>query len=104
VGETEVAIHGVGLDGDVSLGDGIEIERRAATPDTVWRSRARSRLAAVGARAVKVGKTEVRVCSRSTTRRLPAVEPPYAIARVGVGRHAASGAGAVRRDRLSRRP
>ncbi len=56
--QTEVAIHGVGLDGDVSLGDGVEIERRAATPDTV-RVLARAKQgAAVGARAVTVGKAE----------------------------------------------
>ncbi len=57
--ETEVAIHGVGLDGeDVSLGDGVEIERREATADTV-RVLARAKQgAAAGARAVTVGKAE----------------------------------------------
>lgn len=84
--QTEVAIHGVGLDGDVSLGDGVEIERRAATPDTV-RVLARAKQgAAVGARAVKVGKTEAQglfaIYDKIGSVR---VEPPYAIARVGGG-------------------
>ncbi len=81
-----MAIHGVGLDGDVSLGDGIEIERRAATADTV-RVLARAKPgAAVGARAVKVGKAEAQglfaVYDKIGSVR---VEPPYAIARVGGG-------------------
>jgi quinohemoprotein amine dehydrogenase len=85
-GSTEVAIHGVGLDADVSLGDGVEVEPRAATPDTV-RVLARTKQgAAVGARAVKVGKAEAlglfAVYDKIGSVR---VEPAYAIARVGGG-------------------
>jgi quinohemoprotein amine dehydrogenase len=85
-GETEVAIHGAGLEGDVSLGDGVEVERRAATPDTV-RVLARAKQgAAVGARAVTVGKAEAQglfaVYDKIGSVR---VEPAYAIARVGGG-------------------
>jgi len=84
--QTEVAIHGVGLDGDVSFGDGIEVERRAATADTV-RVLVRAKPgAAVGARAVTVGKAEAgglfAVYDKIDSVR---VEPPYAIARLGGG-------------------
>jgi quinohemoprotein amine dehydrogenase len=85
-GETEVAIHGVGLDGDVSLGDGVEIERRAASSDTVRVLARAKRGAAVGARAVKVGKTEAQglfaIYEKIGSVR---IEPPYAIARIGGG-------------------
>ncbi|MET0154344.1 MAG: quinohemoprotein amine dehydrogenase subunit alpha [Candidatus Binatia bacterium] len=84
--QTEVAIHGVGLEGDVSFGDGVEIERREATSDTVRIFARAKQGAAVGARAVKVGKTEAQglfaIYDRIGSVR---VEPPYAIARVGGG-------------------
>jgi quinohemoprotein amine dehydrogenase len=83
-GQAEVAIHGVGLEGDVSLGDGVEIERREAASDTV-RVLARAKQGAVGgARMVTVGKTEAQglfaIYDKIGSVR---VEPPYAIARVG---------------------
>ena len=84
--QTEVAIHGVGLDGDVSLGDGVEVERRQATLDTV-RVLARAKHgAAVGVREVTVGKAQAgdlfAIYDKIGSLR---VEPAFAIARVGGG-------------------
>jgi quinohemoprotein amine dehydrogenase len=84
--QTEVTIHGVGLAGDVSLGDGVEIERRDATADTV-RVLARARRGvAAGQRDVTVGNVHARglfaIYEKIGSVR---VEPPYAVARVGGG-------------------
>lgn len=84
--QTEVAIHGVGLDGEPSLGDGVEIERREATPDTVRVLARAKRGASAGERPVAVGKAEARdlfaVYDKIGSVR---VAPAYAIARVGGG-------------------
>jgi quinohemoprotein amine dehydrogenase len=83
---TEVSIHGVGLAGDVSLGDGVDIEGREATADTVRVLARATRGAAAGQREVTVGKAQARglfaVYEKIGSVR---VEPPYAIARVGGG-------------------
>jgi quinohemoprotein amine dehydrogenase len=84
--QTEVSIHGVGLDGDVSLGEGVEIERREATADTVRVLARAGQGAALGQREVTVGKTKASglftVYDKIGSVR---VDPPYAIARVGGG-------------------
>lgn len=83
---TEVTIHGIGLSGDVSLGDGVEIESREATPDTVRVLAHAARGAAAGEREVRVGKAHARALF-AVYRKIGSlrVEPPYAIARVGGG-------------------
>jgi quinohemoprotein amine dehydrogenase len=84
--KTEVSIHGVGLTGDVSLGDGVDIERREATADTVRVLARATRGATTGEREVAVGKTRASglfaIYEKIGSVR---VEPPYAIARVGGG-------------------
>jgi quinohemoprotein amine dehydrogenase len=81
---TEVAIHGVGLAGDVSLGPGITIEPREATADTV---RVVARVAAdapMGSREVSVGAARVPALF-AVYKKIDGVrvEPDYAIARIG---------------------
>jgi quinohemoprotein amine dehydrogenase len=84
--ETEVSVYGVGLAGDVSLGDGVEIERREATPDTVRVLARATRGAAAGQREVAVGKAHARGLFAVYEKiGFVRVEPPYAIARVGGG-------------------
>jgi quinohemoprotein amine dehydrogenase len=81
----EIAIHGFRLTGDVSLGDGVNIDKVvSAGPDTVVVQASAAPDAAVGARAVKVGGTETQglftvyhEISKVT------VEPAYTIARIG---------------------
>ena len=80
----EIAIHGVGLDGDVNLGEGVEVVRREATADTVRVVAHAPPGAAAGSREVAIGAA--RAAGLFTIyRQLDAVrvEPSYAIARVG---------------------
>ena len=81
----KIAIHGVGLTGDVGLGDGVSIDKVvSAGPDTVVVQASAAADAAVGARRVKVGGTAAdglltvyHQIDKVT------VEPAYTIARVG---------------------
>ncbi len=81
----EITIAGVGLTGDVSLGDGVSIDKVvSADPDTVVVQASAAADAAVGTRAVKVGGTAAdglltvyHQIDKIT------VEPGYTIARVG---------------------
>lgn len=83
---SEVAIHGVGLSGEVSLGDGVEIAAREAGADTV-------RVLARAASKTDAGEREVAVGGARASGRFAVyqridavrVEPAYAIARVGGG-------------------
>jgi quinohemoprotein amine dehydrogenase len=81
---TEVAIHGVGLAGDVSLGPGITIEPRDATPDTVRVVARVAADAAAGTREVAVGAARVPALF-AIYKKIDGVrvEPDYAIARIG---------------------
>jgi quinohemoprotein amine dehydrogenase len=84
--ETEVSIHGIGLEGDVDLGDGIEVVSRKATPETVVVLARARKDAESGAREVKVGSAKASGLF-TVYRKIDAlrVEPAYAIARVGGG-------------------
>jgi quinohemoprotein amine dehydrogenase len=81
----QIAIHGVGLAGDVNLGDGVEVDKVvSADPDTVVVQASAAPDADAGVRAVKVGGTATQglftvyhQIDRVT------VEPAYTIARVG---------------------
>lgn len=81
----KIAIHGVGLAGEVSLGDGVKVDKVVSSdPDTVVVQASAAADAAVGARPVKVGGTGAdglftvyHQIAKVT------VEPAYTIARVG---------------------
>ncbi|MDH3639718.1 MAG: quinohemoprotein amine dehydrogenase subunit alpha, partial [Gammaproteobacteria bacterium] len=85
-GETkEVAVHGVNLDGDVGLGDGVEVVSTVTRdPQTVVVQVKANADASVGTRTVKVGAATASelftVYHQVDSVR---VEPAYAIARVG---------------------
>ncbi len=87
-GETaEIAIHGIGLEGDVSLGDGVTVDEVVSSDaETVVVRASAAADAADGLRTVTVGDAgadgllTVYQAIDSVT-----VEPPYTIARVGGG-------------------
>jgi quinohemoprotein amine dehydrogenase len=87
-GETaEIAIHGIGLDGDVSLGEGVTIEDVVVRDaETVVVRASADASAANGARAVSVGGTAADgLFTVYQGIDFLTVEPSYNIARVGGG-------------------
>jgi quinohemoprotein amine dehydrogenase len=87
-GETdEIAIHGLGLEGDVNLGEGVTIEEIVSSDaeTVVVRATAGADVAA-GARTVSVGATEADdLFTVYQSIDFVTVEPAYHIARVGGG-------------------
>lgn len=82
-----IAIHGVGLDGDVSLGKGVRVLRVVRrTPETIVVEAQADRAAATGARTVQVGAVAA-AAGLAVYRRIDAlrIEPATALARVGGG-------------------
>ena len=81
----EISVHGTGLSGDVSLGDGVEIvEVISADGSTVVVKAMAAADAAVGTRNVKVGGSQADgALTVYNTVDSVAVEPAQAIARVG---------------------
>lgn len=81
----EISVHGTGLSGDMSLGDGVEIvEVKSADASTVVVTAMAAADAAVGARSVKVGDSEADgALTIYNAVDSVAVEPAQAIARVG---------------------
>jgi quinohemoprotein amine dehydrogenase len=87
-GETaEIAIHGVGLDGDVSLGEGVTIEEVVARDAETVVVRASADAGATnGARTVSVGGTDADgLVTVYQGIDFLTVEPSYNIARIGGG-------------------
>jgi quinohemoprotein amine dehydrogenase len=84
--EAEVSIYGVGLEGEVDLGSGVEVVSRKATPEAVVVLARAGKDAESGGRQVKVGTAEASGLF-TVYRKIDAlrVEPSYAIARVGGG-------------------
>ena len=84
----EVTVHGTGLDGTVSLGDGVRIVRVLARDDASVRvlAEASAGMSPPGARKVTVGTTEARdLFAVYAAIDHVRVEPEYGIARVGGG-------------------
>ena len=81
----KIAVHGVGLAGDVNLGEGVKVDKVVSSdPDTVVVQASAAPDAAVGARAVKVGGTGAeRLFTVYHQIDKVTVEPAYTIARVG---------------------
>ena len=86
-GETaEVAIHGIGLEGEVDLGEGVTIEEELARDAETVRVRASADAgAASGPRSVSVGDAEGGQLTLYEAIDFVTVEPAYNIARVGGG-------------------
>jgi quinohemoprotein amine dehydrogenase len=84
-GETaEIALHGVGLEGDVSLGEGVTIEEVVAQDGQTVVVRASADAAASGPRTVSVGDAEGDgLLTVYDAIDFLTVEPSYSIARVG---------------------
>jgi quinohemoprotein amine dehydrogenase len=84
-GETaEIAIHGIGLEGDVSLGEGVTIEQELARDDeTVVLRVSTDANAANGPRTVSVGEAAGELLTVYQAIDFVTVEPSYSIARVG---------------------
>lgn len=83
----EISIHGVGLNGPVSLGDGVSVTKMiSATPENIRLEVKAASDAADGLRDVQVGKTKG-TGALAVYRKLDSVlvEPAYGIARVGGG-------------------
>ena len=85
--QTTVTIHGYGLNGDVSLGDGISIsETVSASTDSVTIIATAAADGGAGGRSVSVGNTSANgLLSVYTQIDSLKVEPPFAIARLGGG-------------------
>jgi quinohemoprotein amine dehydrogenase len=86
-GETaEIAIHGIGLEGDVDLGEGVTIEEELARDAETVRVRASADAgAASGPRTVSVGDADGELLTVYAAIDFVTVEPAYNIARVGGG-------------------
>jgi quinohemoprotein amine dehydrogenase len=84
--EAEVSIYGIGLEGEVNLGNGVEVVSRQATPQAVVVLARAGKDAEPGGREVTVGTAKASglftVYHKIEALR---VEPGYAIARVGGG-------------------
>jgi quinohemoprotein amine dehydrogenase len=86
-GETaEIAIHGIGLKGDVDLGEGVTIEEELSRDDETVVVRASAEAAAAsGPRTVSVGDADGELLTVYQAIDFLTVEPAYNIARVGGG-------------------
>ncbi|MGH6921316.1 MAG: quinohemoprotein amine dehydrogenase subunit alpha, partial [Geminicoccaceae bacterium] len=86
-GETaEIALHGFGLEGDVSLGEGVTIEEVVAQDgETVVVRASADAGAASGPRTVSVGEADGELLTVYEAIDFLTVEPAYNIARVGGG-------------------
>lgn len=82
---TELAIHGIGLDGDVSFGDGVTVEEVVSSDaETVVVRASADASAASGARSVSVGGTDAdALLTVYQSIDFLTVAPSYNIARVG---------------------